>query len=215
MSQLAVGDRVQSLDPSTGQLTYSEVLLFLDRSPTQERTFVTLTTESGAQLTVTAGHLVQVSSTGDDKDSFRSSYAGAVEAGHYLLRHQTAGGGGDFTADRVIGVSVSRRTGVYAPLTYAGNLVVDRVVASSYAVIDSQALAHAAFAPVRWWSLFKANVKQFWKSVSFRFASSEGKDELARTRVRYTPPDGVHWYASMLYRVAGWILPSHLLVPAS
>ena len=203
MSELRIGDKVQAVGSSSGELEYSEVLLFLDRSQDEVRTFLNLRTESGSVLTVTSSHLVQASSSSsclEPTSCFQASYAGSVEPGHYIL----VSGDGALRPERVVEVSVRRLKGVYAPLTRSGTLVVDNVLASSYAVIDSQFIAHAAFAPVRWASAFKANLRLLWKSVSF--SSSEPRT------MRYSPPEGVHWYARLLYSIAGYILPDHLVL---
>lgn len=57
--------------------------------------------------------------------------------------------------DQIVGVDYRIRRGIYAPLTREGNIVVNSVVASCYAVISDQDLAHMSFAPVRWFSYLK------------------------------------------------------------
>ena len=206
MSDLRVGDSVLSMDGS-GAMVYSEVLLFLDRDPGQVRTFINLKTDSGRVLTLTPSHLVETSkfdsvssgSLESTRSEFRSTFAGTVESGDLVLVNID----GSLHAEKVVEVSVNKLKGVYAPLTYTGTLVVDDVLASSYAVIDSQTIAHAAFAPVRWLTSLKSNVKNMWRTITF--SSSEPRS------LPYIPADGVHWYASMLYSLAGYLLPDHLV----
>ena len=57
MSEVVLGDKIQAVD-STGKMVFSEVLMFMDREPTETRKFVTITTEDGAVLTLTSTHLV-------------------------------------------------------------------------------------------------------------------------------------------------------------
>ena len=189
MSQLALGDKIQSVD-SQGNLVYSEVLMFLDREPEERTRFVTLKTEDGAVLTLTASHLVYAGAPDCwDLQCMSPVYAGNVERGHNLLVRE-----GRMEASTVLSVTSSHHTGVFAPLTRAGNLVVDGVLASCYAVIDSQSIAHAAFAPVRWY---------------YSLAASLGGASEPRT-VR--GPPGVHWYPDILYRLARLVLPGHLVL---
>ena len=54
--------------------------------------------------------------------------------------------------DEITKIDFINREGIYAPLTREGNIVVNSVVASCYAVISDQDLAHLSFAPVRWFS---------------------------------------------------------------
>lgn len=229
MADIRLGDRVLA-QAANGDAVYSEVLLFLDRSRAEVRTYVTITTESGAALTLTEAHLVEVVEAGG------ATFAGNVEPGHHLLVALNDAGSGEriLAPERVISVAVSRRRGVYAPLTYTGNLVVDGVLASSYAVIDRQWIAHAAFAPVRWWfdlkhlwqralqSLFNSSTRSSGTSSSESSDSrnniSESSstidtsaDSSSRTDNGVEPSEGVHWYASLLYSIAGYILPGHLV----
>ncbi|CAL8082434.1 unnamed protein product [Orchesella dallaii] len=75
-----------------------------------------------------------------------------------------------YIAEKVISVEARVETGVYAPLTSTGNVVVDGVLTSCYALIDDQSLAHFAFAPVRLAHNFQQAVTHMWKEFS-RFIS--------------------------------------------
>lgn len=54
--------------------------------------------------------------------------------------------------DQIVSVNFVTRSGRFAPLTREGNIVVNSVVASCYAVISDHDMAHLSFAPVRWLS---------------------------------------------------------------
>jgi hedgehog protein len=236
MSEVRVGQRVAAMDSATGRLVYSEVLLFLDRDPDQERRFVTLLTDSGSRLSLTETHLIHVLSEDAACTAvvsplaacFRPVYAGNVAAGQRILvaakssggSENAGGGGGDFRVESVVAVSTDSYRGLYAPLTAAGTLVVDSVVASCYAVIDSQSVAHAAFAPLRWWSNARQTLRHALATISFSsssLSSSEGEDDsIAKPRtesgVAPTTVKGVHWYADLLYSLARWTMPRHMVL---
>ena len=106
------------------------------------------------------------------------------------------------TVVTVASVSVVKRRGVYAPLTRAGNIVVDNVLASCYAVIDSQTIAHVAFAPVRWYHGVSAMLSSLWSS----------QDTSSIPRSATVGSTGVNWYPSMLYSFARLVMPSHLVL---
>ena len=60
--------------------------------------------------------------------------------------------------EQIVSVNYVNRQGIYAPLTREGNIVVNSVVASCYAVISDHDMAHWSFAPVRWLSMLKEMV---------------------------------------------------------
>ena len=202
MEEVRPGDKLQSV-ASDGSIVFSEVLMFLDRSPKEVRRYVTLKTEKGRTLTLTSTHLVYAGDRWcDELSCMRATYAGMVEEGQAVMVKEEE----ELVAQLVEEVGVATEQGVFAPLTREGNLLVEGVLASSYAVIDSQGIAHASFAPVRWVVSFSEAAQAVWRTISLRESvprsSSGGESPL---------PEGVHWYPRLLYQVAGYLLPSHLL----
>lgn len=203
MSNVVLGDKIQSVD-SSGNIVYSEVLMFMDREPSEHRKFITLTTEDGSVLTLTSTHLVHTGAPDcNDISCFVPSYAGNVQKGQKLMVSTNG-----LHPQVVVQVEVTSHTGVYAPLTTMGNLVVDGVLASCYAVIDSQSIAHAAFAPVRWWYNIKHNAQYLLRTFSF---TNSAANAVPRTSTVVPPPNGIHWYPDFLYNLARYVLPSHLV----
>ena len=203
MSEVRLGDRVQSVD-SLGNIVYSEVLMFLDREPEERMQFIVVTGEDGSKLTLTPSHLVFTGRTDcEELECMEASYAGNLAPGDTIVvtRGQTEAG---VKVTRVASVSVTSSTGVFAPLTRSGNLVVDGVLASCYAVIDSQTVAHVAFLPVRWYYSLKSGAASLLRSVHIL---SE-----AVPRSLSVIPSGVHWYPDLLYSLARTIMPSHLVL---
>ena len=192
MSQVREGDSVQSLD-SEGNVVWSEVLMFMDREPEEVMRFIKLSTEADSDITLTPSHLIYHGAPDcGDLECLVPGYAGNVQVGDTVMVTR----GGERRMETVVSVSVTRRRGVYAPLTRAGNIVVDSVLASCYAVIDSQSIAHIAFAPVRWYHGLSS-----WVS---------GHDSTPRSAV--SSSTGVHWYPNMLYSLARLVMPSHLVL---
>ena len=211
MSQVRLGDRLAALDCRSGRRIYSEVLLFLDRDPDCQPQFVSLLTERGMRLSLTTTHLIHVaaaaaveerSSSSSTYPGFCPAYAGSIVVGQRVLVAGPKGAASsidDFHAEVVVAVSRDSRRGAYAPLTVAGTLIVDNVVASCYAVVDSAWLAHAAFAPLRWWRRVQPSLSPLSSSTK-------------RTR-EAAPPVGVHWYAGLLYSMAPWLVPGRMALP--
>ena len=215
MSDLKVGDSVLTVD-SNGDYTFSPVILFLDRSPEEKRQFYVIQTDSGHSLTLTPSHLIYTKYQSEDKDnlnfkqsdlrtnlidsdsdhediqSFQAGYASNVREGDFVLVFDSKHG---LKPSRVLKVETNVQSGVYAPLTSQGNLVVDDVLVSCYAVIDSQTIAHLSFSPLRWWY----NIKKYLQYSQNELNMDNELNE-----------NGIHWYANDLYSLAEKIMPSRL-----
>lgn len=193
-----MGDEVLTLDPVSGLPQFSEVLLFLDRKPSERRTFVQISTFSGRQITVTPSHLLLIM---QEDGEVRPMFAGQVRRGTRLL--VLPPGADAVVWDQVTHVDVRLETGVFAPLTSTGTIIVDEVAASCYAVVKSHLLAHVSFSPVRLFSNLRHSVLALWRGVRFL--------ETHQTAATVAPSEGVHWYAKILYAFARVALPAHWL----
>jgi hypothetical protein len=225
MAQLRSGDRIAAMSGLTNQLVFSEVLVFLDRDPDCQHQFVTLLTDQGSRLSLTQTHLIYVAAEDKEESSlscFKPIYAGSVTVGQHVLVLGKKGhdaSSAAFQIEVVMSVSMDRLRGAYAPLTAAGTIIVDDVVASCYADIDSQRVAHAAFLPLRWSccmqkALCCASAALHWRSSSVSsFAGSvegiQSTTEKERSAVEALQV-GLHWYPAALISLARWILPGHL-----
>lgn len=201
---------------TAGRPVYSEVLMFMDRDAAQQREFVRIDTEGGANVTVTPGHLVYVRKRGTAET--RYMFADRVEEGDHLL--VATADGRELVPRRVRRIGAELHRGVFAPLTREGTIVVDDVTASCYAMVNRQWLAHWSFAPVRAW-----RTMQRWLdwgssgegllrgSTSSRLEDGGGA-EAARTETTtattatIVTSSGMHWYAYALYSIKGLLVPS-------
>lgn len=196
LSDLQIGEKIQAMDPTTNKIIFSEILLFLDYDPHQKREFLQIFLSSGRTLTVTPSHLLIL----DDRTV---KYAENLHSGDTLLVSDTKN---RLIPDKIVHVKGVWRTGVFAPLTSVGTLIVNDVVASCYATIDSQWLAHLAFSPVRLVFNVRNGLYRLWTVVS-QPVVSWGENYKSALR---KPDSGVFWYAKMLYFTADYLLPSHL-----
>lgn len=195
VADLRPGERVLALadNDSGGELAYTEVLTFLDRDPATWRLFYSLHTEAGPRLTLTAAHLVFVSegncSEGAEPDraALRTVYAGDARPGQCVLVSGGRAGAGA-RLSLITRVRVQKGQGAFAPLTQQGSLVVDGVLASSYAVLEQHAVAHWAFWPLR---------------LAHRWGWAGGQSQ----------GHGVHWYPRLLHWLGRMVLDSGQLHP--
>jgi len=211
LDEVQLGERIAALN-SHGDVVFSEVIAFLDRSSTERRQFIRLTTMSGRVLTLTPAHLVPV-------ESRSMVFAAKVQPGDRILVRDSAttdvenkvDGQHHLRWDIVVDMELVLEEGVYAPLTMEGTLLVDDVVASCYALVDSQSVAHYAFLPLR-----------IWHSVTSFFLHRPDDDDARHFDVKQQRPgnstddfrsaeEGVHWYATILYSLSSYVLPSKML----
>ena len=225
LSDLKVGDSVLTVD-ANGDYKFSPVILFLDRAPEESRQFYVIQTDTGHSLTLTPSHLIyskyqnkdeevisqnnkysdidtnmiiNADSTKDKEntfESFQAGYASNVQEGDFVLVVDSKKG---LMPSRVLQIQTIVQTGVYAPLTAQGNLVVDDILVSCYALIDSQTIAHISFAPLRLWH----KILEF---SPFK-ASDIGEEAAGEGELN---ENGIHWYANDLYSLAEKIMPSRL-----
>jgi hypothetical protein len=180
MDQLQEGEHVLARD-SSGHLHFSRVLLFLDVDEMDKRSYVEVFTESSGspRLRLTEAHLLYVSDTADGEPQVE--FAGKVRVGQYVhslnpdaLTNSTSDDGQSVAYLDVdssihlrpelitkVGVQVMR--GAFAPLTEAGNLLVDSTLVSCYAQVGNQQLAHFAFLPIRTGWFLSSYMTSFWK----------------------------------------------------
>lgn len=214
LDEVQLGERIAALD-SYGDVVFSEVIAFLDRSSSERRQFIRLTTKSGRVLTLTPAHLVPV-------ESRSMVFAAKVQPGDRILVRDSVTADAENEVDGqhrlrwdiVVDIKLILEEGVYAPLTMAGTLLVDDVVASCYALVDSQSVAHYAFLPLR-----------IWHSVTNFFLHRPVDDDARHFDIRQQRLDnstedfrsvertqeGVHWYATILYSLSSYVLPSKML----
>ena len=238
LSSLEIGDEIQVVDSETGDLKFSEVLLFLDKKPENVKHYLNIETKSGKKLQVTPSHLIVAiknagyqhdnnnlitertgKSSGKSFKDFETFFASEIEIGDALL---TVGRDGDEKlTDEVVNVTNVRHEGVYAPLTVEGTIVVNDVVTSCYAVIKSHNLAHLVYGPLRLYHNFQLSFKRLWENTLKPFAiinkydsnnnSNYKGDNNNNNSSRKTIKGGIHWYANVLFTVAEYVLPSSMM----
>nr|XP_061810016.1 sonic hedgehog protein-like isoform X1 [Nerophis lumbriciformis] len=189
VKDLQSGDKILAAD-AEGKLLFTDFLMFIDRDSTTRRLFHVVETDAGHRITLTAAHLLFVVNNSTEGRGASAVFASEVRPGQEVLVPD----GERLRPATVARVSTEEHVGSYAPVTTQGTLVVDRVLASCYAVVSSHELAHWALAPLR---------LAYWVS-SVLSAEQAGNS---------THEDGVHWYSKVLYHLGTWLLDPHFLHP--
>lgn len=241
LSSLTPGDRVMALS-GTGQVVYSQVLLFLHRDQQSWSAFLSLETEHGHRLALTPNHLVFLDPHCRQENSeYQPQFASRVRQGDCVLIHKAEQ---QVHASQIISVSLTESVGVYAPLTDAGTLFVDGVLASSYALVEDHRLAHWAFGPLRLLFSFKqllwgetaeeqpdTDIQKSCTKAPMHVSTLPAKDKAGvyvnkevnvsdalriESREKHslqTETSEVHWYARLLYSFGCILLDSESFHP--
>lgn len=195
ISELNIGEEVLAFNELRNRFEYSPVLTYIDRDPSRKEDFFKLKTDNGQQLLLTRYHLVYR----HEYDDFASkTYAYRVLPGDIIFTRVN----GSVVQSKVVSVHVQRSFGVYAPLTSSGNIVVNNVVASCYALVNDHQLAHTAFAPLR---LFYGSMSWMQRKLAsirrnvLHWSEPQTVAQIAESRDYTKSFLGVHWYARTLF----------------
>lgn len=175
VKNLKIGNKVQVMTQD-GKIGYSEVIMFADYKPSiPQISHILIETEKPAKrITLTPSHLIFTSnSTGTQ---ITAKQAGAVSPGEFVL----VSSDGELVPSKVQRVSTVELTGMVAPVTMEGNLIVDGVLSSCYAMIKDHEVAHLVFSPLR-----------LVHTYAFKAFSTDLSDI----------QQGVHWYPQLLMNI--------------
>ena len=227
MDELRSGDEVWAVD-STGKIIRDEILTFMDIQSDQvdgvtlKRMFVSIKTETGKTIRMTRNHMIfkgkstsriksNFSNTFEQMQSPIASFAAKIKSGETLffvdfpLQPHSAILRQAVVTDVQFVTSTS---GAFAPLTKTGTIVVDNVVASCYAVVESHKMAHAATAPIRYFYSTKRWLN-LWTPFPVWSSNSNNLKTLKKTNESCVE-EGVMFFAKALYSAGSKIIPSDL-----
>lgn len=134
MDALSVGDMVK-----VGPTEFSRVFMFTHKMADVTQKFVTLSTASGAELSLTAGHFIYANGA-------------LVAAKNVQIGDVLTLGNGDSTS--VVSVASKTDAGLYNPQTVNGNVIVDSIMSSTYTTAVEPSFAHVVLAPFRMFQNF-------------------------------------------------------------
>jgi hypothetical protein len=129
MDELAIGDRVLTLDPATGKQAFSYIYMFGHQDALVRSPYVHVVTASGTSLRLTADHYAVVAGADGSWAGRLTLPGGQVTTNHSVWVTSL---GAEPRLERVVSVYVRADTGLFNPYTLNGIIVVDGVMASSH-----------------------------------------------------------------------------------
>ena len=209
MSDLNVGDSVLTVD-NNNALVFSPIILDLHRSSNGNGEFLVIQTNQGHSITLSPQHLLysrqQDEEANDleennenkmvDIKSFPIVFASNVKIGDFVLVHNNYKSMTSGVVVQIEEMVISK--GLYSPLTYQGNIVVDNVLASCYSDFDSHELQHFAFSPFR----LIHRLMEFIPSVEIKLDADNG--------IINQEDDVVFWYGQGLHAFSHVMFPRKL-----
>nr|AAB17542.1 M89 [Caenorhabditis elegans] len=164
MDELEVGDWVQALHGK--ETTYSPVKYWLHRDPEQEAEFVEFLLENGESFTLTEKHLVFATDCQQNVknlDDLNPTTTGKINIGECFFMAQPENAS-KFQKVQILDIQRVRKTGIYAPMTSLGHLLVNQIHTSCHSEIDHHLLQNSFFKHVL--KLKNRISKYFWNEES-------------------------------------------------
>ncbi|KAK6032697.1 intein splicing region [Ostertagia ostertagi] len=143
IKDLEVGDMVLSIDEF--MVTFSPVIMFLHKLEEEQAEFLHIHTEQGESLKLTENHLLYVTNCGST-DPLHLAAAKDARAGQCL---QITTGNSDLIPRRITSISKVIETGIYAPLTTTGDIIVNRYLVSCHSNLALKTLQQTFFSVYR------------------------------------------------------------------
>ena len=184
IEELQLGDEVQTIE--NGNLHMTTFLGWIHKEADHNEQFLKLKTES-TQITLSEKHVIFYKPKGRERDAMTTTFADLVEEGDLLKVILN----GEVLWERVVDVDRETRKGIYTPLTSAGTILVDNVLASCYADF-----------------LFQFVVTSIYHSIPLPQSTSISQADMAFLPVRLFPwlldneesqvKDGLRFYPQLL-----------------
>uniref|UniRef100_F1L4M9 Warthog protein 6 n=1 Tax=Ascaris suum TaxID=6253 RepID=F1L4M9_ASCSU len=134
------GEKVLSIEGSF--ISYSPVIMFLHRLENETAEFNLIATEGNLQLKLTDFHLIYVTNCADG-ETLRLTHSKNVRKGQCL--HVIGNDKSLLTPTKVVNITRVIQRGIYAPLTAAGDIIVNSMLSSCHSNAVLQTLQQTFF----------------------------------------------------------------------
>uniref|UniRef100_A0A1I7TRS7 HintN domain-containing protein n=2 Tax=Caenorhabditis tropicalis TaxID=1561998 RepID=A0A1I7TRS7_9PELO len=146
MDELEVGDWVRSFH-GKNEVVKVPVTYWLHRDPDQEAVFVEFSLDNGEKFSLTEKHLIYVGECKVNKSVDINSNpiaADKVQVGDcFYINHRTKET--IFQMVQVLAIDRVKKTGIYAPMTNTGNIIVNRIHTSCHSESNIHSLVNTFF----------------------------------------------------------------------
>ncbi|CAO4386945.1 unnamed protein product [Caenorhabditis nigoni] len=149
MDELEVGDWVQAFGKNGETVTHVPVQYWIHRDQTQEATFIEFSLDNGEKFSLTEKHMVYVSQC-ENNNVVEDINSNAVPAEKvtvgdcFYVAHRT--NSKLYQHVKVLDINKVKKTGIYAPMTSVGHLLVNRIHTSCHSETDNHTLQDTFFA---------------------------------------------------------------------
>jgi len=141
IQSLVLGQRVLTLKEN--QILLTPFLGWIHKETETDMQFFTLETQS-QKIVLSAKHVI-FTKTNQIQPEPVTTFADMVKVGDllHILENNT------IRWEEVVRIQTDTRTGIYAPLTSSGTILVDNILASCYADFLNQGVADTSFLPIK------------------------------------------------------------------
>ena len=198
ISEIRQGDYLKTYDLNSKKWIFSKFVTYLHKNENSVGKFLSIKTSQNKTLTISPLHFIarldpKYLTRPNIEDFIEYVFAKHLKINDYLITENT--GQSSFSLDKVIQIETVFDTGVYAPLTESGTLVVNSIFASCYANTLWHNLGHFFFYPIIQISKY-FNIDSL--NVYMENALSQIKDEDNKT-------EGIFWYAKFFHSIVDYI----------
>jgi hypothetical protein len=177
ISQLKYGDMIKTIDLTSNTPIFSKFVMYLHNEENVLANFIQFTTNQNNIITISAKHLMAKMNT----QTKRVDYVLAQELNQNDLIVSTRKG--KVIHERIIKIEQVIESGIYAPLTEQGTMLVDNVLVSCYAHTHKHELAHYVF-----------RVYFYLRNVYDMILSGLNMHDCTSNHHQ----TGIHWYANLV-----------------
>jgi len=186
LKNLEIGDQVKSLDEQ-GRLIDTSVIMIMDTGH-QPAIFIDILTQTNRQIKVSRTHLIGLSN-----GNFKFAYKLTANDSILIYDSKTK----KSKIETITSIRIGLVYGYSAPVTQLGTILVNDILISCYALIESHSLAHFVMSPVRLIYSFNELINEY-----SLYNEADSYHSLFGHLMRITKQkNGVHWYPELLHYV--------------